>query len=194
MFAILGEITFEVSGSPAAIRSRQNYDYAEQRVVEDKPRLQWIADALERLEVEMLLHASLSDPAAQLALLRASASAHRPLPLIFGNGVFRGFFVIESIEVRSRQLSAAGAPIVITAAVGLKEWAAGSEVNGALTAAFTPLGLAAAPGAAAGPVTAAAPLPGVSALRSVTPQPAAASPNQRLDDVSAAAIVRSPAQ
>ena len=104
MFAVLGEIQFEVVGSPEGYESAGAYDFCEQRVIESKPRLQWVGDELERLSFELMWHSSFTNPAAQLALLRATAAQHLALPLVFGNGEFRGFFVIESIEVKSQQL------------------------------------------------------------------------------------------
>src|SRR5258707_15051972 len=101
MFAALGEILSEVVGSPERLESVRDYDFAEHRVVEGRPRLQWVGNGLERLKIELMMHSSFSNPAAQLALLRATAAAHRALPLVFGNGGFRGFFVIDSLFVRS---------------------------------------------------------------------------------------------
>ncbi len=88
MFAVLGEIQFEVVGSPDAYESAGAYDFAEQKVVESKPLLQWVGDDLERLKFELMWHASFTKPAAQLALLRAMAAEHLALPLVFGNGGF----------------------------------------------------------------------------------------------------------
>ena len=74
MFAALGEIQFEVVGSPEAYESAAAYDFAEQKVIESKPQLQWVGDDLERLKFELVWHASFTNPAAQLALLRATGS------------------------------------------------------------------------------------------------------------------------
>ena len=122
MFAVLGDIQFEVVGSPEGYESAGAYDFAEQKVIESKPQLQWVGDDLERLKFELMWHASFTNPGAQLARLRATAAEHLALPLVFGNGGFRGFFVIESINVKSQQLSAGGAPIAIRVALALKEW------------------------------------------------------------------------
>ena len=127
MFAVLGDIQFEVVGSPESYESADGYDFPEQRVIESKPRLQWVGDELERLNFELMWHASFTNPAAQLALLRATAATHLALPLVFGDGGFRGFFVIESIKVKSQQLSAGGAPIAIRVALALKEWIADAQ-------------------------------------------------------------------
>ena len=86
MFAVLGDIQFEVVGSPEAYESAGTYDFAEQKVIESKPRLQWVGDDLERLKFELIWHASFTNPALQLARLRATAAEHLALPLVFGNG------------------------------------------------------------------------------------------------------------
>jgi phage protein U len=96
MFALLGEISFEVIGSPEVFESSRRFDYAEHRVVEDRPRLQWLAADLESITLAMLFHISFTDPAAQLAALLAAADDHQARALVLGNGVFRGFFVVES--------------------------------------------------------------------------------------------------
>jgi hypothetical protein len=38
VFAILGEIPFQVVGSPEALSDSRSYDYAEHRVVQARPR------------------------------------------------------------------------------------------------------------------------------------------------------------
>jgi hypothetical protein len=63
----LGDIQFEVVGSPEVYESAGTYDFAEQKVIESKPRLQWVGDDLERLKFELIWHASFTNPALQLA-------------------------------------------------------------------------------------------------------------------------------
>ena len=190
MFAVLGDIQFEVVGSPESYDSAGEYEYSEQRVIESKPRLQWVGDELDRLNFELMWHSSFTNPAAQLALLRATAAQHLALPLVFGDGGFRGFFVVESIAVRSQQLSAGGAPIAIRVALSLKEWAVDSILLASTsTAAATPLAIASSStGTASGTNVTTS---GVSALVRI-PSPAGTSgPDLGAGDVSAAVIVRS---
>jgi phage protein U len=191
LFAVLGDIQFEVVGSPEAYESAGTYDFAEQKVVESKPQLQWVGDDLERLKFELMWHASFTNPAAQLARLRATAAEHLALPLVFGNGGFRGFFVIESISVKSQQLSAGGAPIAIRVALALKEWIANPLLLSSTKQVmpFSPLGLITAPAQVANGVN---PLtPGVSALLSTPSATGASGPNLEAGDVPTAVIVRS---
>ena len=192
MFAVLGEIPFEVVGSPEGFESTRGYHFAEHRVVESKPRLQWLGNDLERLKFELRLHSSFTDPAAKMALLRLTAASHLALPLVFGNGRFRGFFVIESIAMRSQQFSARGVPIAITAALALKEWAVESELFSGATVRpdFVPLGIAPAAtfssdGGSSGFIR------GVSALLSLSPAAGTGGPSLEANDVPVSVIVRS---
>jgi phage protein U len=192
LFGALGEIQFEVVGSPEAYESAGAYDFAEQRMVESKPQLQWVGDDLERLKFELTWHATFTNPAVQLARLRATAAEHLALPLVFGNGGFRGLFVIESINVKSQQLSAGGAPIAIRVALALKEWIANPLLLSSArpVSASSPLGITTASGAAAG-AGANRLTPGVSALLSTPSATGASGPNLQAADVSTAVIVRS---
>lgn len=193
MFAALGEIQFEVVGSPETYESARAYDFAEQKVIESKPQLQWVGDDLERLKFELMWHASFTNPAAQLALLRATAAEHLAQPLVFGDGGFRGFFVIESINVKSQQLSAGGAPISIRVALALKEWDADSILFSSAIplATVSPLAIATTSPEVVG---ANALTPGVSALLSIPAAAGASGPNLEAGDVPAAVIVRSTAR
>lgn len=191
MFAVLGDIPFEVVGSPEGYESTGAYDFPEQRVLESKPRLQWVGDDLERLSFELMWHSSFTNPAAQLARLRATAAQHLALPLVFGNGGFRGFFVIESIKVKSQQLSADGAPIAIRVALALKEWVADALLLSSAkpTPAVSPLGITTASTATAGGATAST--AGLSVLLGIPAPSGTVGPNLGADDVPAAVIVRS---
>jgi phage protein U len=187
VFAALGEIQFEVVGSPEEYDSKTAYEFDEQRVIESKPRLQWVGDELDRLNFELMWHASFTNPAVQLALLRATAAQHLALPLVFGDGGFRGFFVVESIAVRSQQLSAGGAPIAIRVALALKEWIANPLVlsRTAPVAPLQPLGLASST------TVGSTFTQGISALLSNPSETGTEGPNLDAGDVTSAVIVRS---
>jgi phage protein U len=147
MFAVFGEILFEVLSSPSGFESSRSWDYAEHRVVEDRPKLQWLAKALESLEIDFHFHASFTDPSAQLDALTAAAEDHNARPLVFGNGVHRGYFIVLAIRTTSSQMSADGRLIAITMRVSLKEWAFEAEISSTTTplASFPLIGIVAAP-------------------------------------------------
>jgi phage protein U len=127
MFAMLGEIIFEVLTSPETFKLGGDYTYAEHKVVEAPPLLQWLANDLRKISMDLGFHVAFTNPLAQIALLYAAADLHQALPLIFGNGIFRGFFVIESIEETHQQLADDGSFITISARLALREWILGAD-------------------------------------------------------------------
>ncbi len=198
MFAVLGDIHFQVLGSPEALESTRAYDYAEHRVIEARPLLQWLANDLERLSFDLLFHKSFTDPSAELAGLKAAAEAHQALALVFGTGDFRGYFVIESIATRSVKLSASGDPIAITVRLMLKEWVRDAELDPAAppVASFIPLAVIAADTsagaqAASSGLTIPSAEAGLSALFSSLAPLGAPGPSLTAADVPVAVITRS---
>jgi phage protein U len=176
---------FEVVGSPEKFESVREYDFAEHRVVESQPRLQWVGNGLEHVKLEIMLHASFTNPGAELAILRSNAAAHRALPLVFGNGGFRGFFVIDSMMVRSQQSSSTGTPIAIGVTLSLKEWVAGSASELFATT-EEPIASAVSGGSKS-----AGTMPGVTALLRLRAATGATGPTLQANDVTIEAIVRS---
>jgi phage protein U len=191
VFAVLGDIPFQVVGSPEALSDSRGYDYAEHRVVQARPRLQWLADDLVTIRLEMLLHRSFTEPAASLLILRQAASTHAALPLVFGNGDFRGYFVITRIDTLLRQLSGLGDLFAVTVRLSLVE--SPIEFDSAMPPipSFLPIAVVAA--APSGSSSAAARAStGVSALLLALTAPSGpASPILLADDVSTSTIVRS---
>src|SRR5205807_9189582 len=117
--------------------------------------------------------------------LETAAESHLALPLVFGSGEFRGFYVIRTIATISRALSGTGAPIAITLRVRLQEWAASPDPNASPIPSFTPLGLVGAGSSAPAAVS------GVSALLALPAPSGAFTPNLHPDDVPASVITRS---
>jgi phage protein U len=190
VFALLGEIPFQVVGSPESFSDSRSYDYAEHRVVQARPRLQWLADDLVTIKLEMLLHGSFTDPAASLLTLQLAASTHAALPLVFGNGDFRGYFVITAIDTVSRQLSGIGDLFAIVVRLSLKESPLEFDAGAPAIPAFLPIALAAT-GPSSTSSTATALSGGVSALAALVAPAAPASAILLPDDVPTSVIVRS---
>lgn len=147
MFATLGEITFEVLTSPVAFESSFRWTYAEQDVIEARPRLQWLSEGLRTIAFDLRFHASFTTPSTQLENLLAVARNHSAQALVLGNGEHLGYFVIVALSVASTQMTAVGDVIAMTVHLELKEWALSSEVD--LTVSpqpdFTPIAIVPAP-------------------------------------------------
>lgn len=129
IFAVLGPITFQALGSPEAIESSRGWNFAEHKTVESTPVLQWIGDELEQLTLDILLHVSINQPAADLAALLAAAESHQALALVFGNGEHRGWFVITKISESAKKLADDGSLVALALKLTLKEWARTVEAD-----------------------------------------------------------------
>ena len=129
MFAVLGEITFEVLTSPEGFRSSSEYRYAQHDVVEAPPRLQWLSNDLQKISLDLGFHVAFANPVTQIAALKAAAEDHQARSLVFGNGVFRGYFVIESIEETFTQTADDGSYIAIAVRLELREWIPGADFD-----------------------------------------------------------------
>jgi len=143
VFAILGNILFVALTSFETFRSSSEFHYAEHKVVEARPRLQWLAQELQKISIELQFHVAFTSPATQMNLLRAAAEDHQARALVFGNGVHRGFFVIKSIEDTHQQLADDGSYIAISARLELQEWVPGADFDPAASpsTAASPLGI-----------------------------------------------------
>jgi phage protein U len=188
MFAVLGDVPFEIVGSPEAFSDSRGYDYAEQRVAQARPRLQWLADDLVTIRFEMLLHLSFTNPTASLLILRQAAETHSAMPLIFGNGDFRGYFVITGIDTVSRQLSGIGEIFAITVRLALRESPVEFNAGAPAIPSFIPIALAATTSSSSSTPIAAA---GVSALVALASPSAPPGPVLLAEDVPTSVIVRS---
>ena len=129
MFALLGEIVFEGLTSPEAFCSAIRYGYAQHKLVEAAPRLQWLTNELQKVSLDLGFHVAFTNPAVQINLLRAAAEDHQARALVFGNGVHRGYFVIESIEETFVQTADDGSYVAISARVELREWVPGADFD-----------------------------------------------------------------
>jgi phage protein U len=129
MYALLGDIFFQTLTSPEQLRMTTDFHYAEHKIVEAPPRLQWLANELKKISLDMGFHIQFTNPATQMNHLHTVAEAHRANALVYGNGVFVGYFVIESIEETQIQQADDGSFIAMSARVELKEWVPGMDFD-----------------------------------------------------------------
>lgn len=86
--AIMSPESWQVTGNEAS--------YAEHALIDGKPRLQKTGDTLEEIAFTIRLHASYCKPADVLSSLNASKAAGEIMPLVMGNGEYKGDYVIAS--------------------------------------------------------------------------------------------------
>src|SRR5207249_1547777 len=91
--------------------------------------LQWMANDLQKISLELGFHVAFTNPATQMNHLRAAAEDHQARALVFGTGVHRGYFVIESLEETFQQTADDGSYVAISARLELREWIPGADFD-----------------------------------------------------------------
>lgn len=122
IWAVLGEIEFELTNHPTAQAERGTADYAEHALLQGKPKLQWIGEGLDELTFELALHASLVDPEEQLRKLKTAKAVHDPLPYVLGSGDYRGIYVITALDVTTRKTDGNGRLLSALINITLREY------------------------------------------------------------------------
>jgi len=121
MFAMLGPISFRLITYFEGVTNKRSWDYAKHDVIEGKPRLQYMGEALEEVTIDLVFHVSYCNPEAELAKLRIAGTMRTALPFIYGSGQYVGMFVIKQIQTTSRQTDKRGGLVAVVAKVTLME-------------------------------------------------------------------------
>lgn len=122
MFAQLGSIKFDLITYFNGLDDVQKHNFAEHQTIESKPKLQFIGDELDELNIKLNFHSSFCTPENEIKKLKDTAKKHQELTFILGNGKYVGNFVIEEISSTTQQSDKIGNLISIEAEIKLKEW------------------------------------------------------------------------
>ena len=122
MFAILGEVEFDLITYFDGLETRFGAEYAEHALIARKPRLQFVGDKLDEVKIDLVFHASYCDPEAELVRLRNALASHEALSLVLGNGDYKGRFVITGLTGTARHTDTAGTLLAVEASVDLREF------------------------------------------------------------------------
>lgn len=131
----LGEIVFEGLKGFDGIQKKDEAVYAELPLIGGKPRLQRTGTALRELQVNIRLLASFTDPDADIAALAALRDAGDILPLITGEGVNLGDFVITQMQETTSETTKSGKTLIAELQLTLKEHFDPNKLQTAATAA-----------------------------------------------------------
>jgi phage protein U len=122
MFAVLGNIEFKVTAYWDGFNSSFGADYAEHGRIEGKPGLQFIGAKLDEINISLVFHKQYCTPDAELKRLTEAMRAHQAMALVFGNGDYRGWFVITALTSTSQHTDAKGNVLAMNAALTLREY------------------------------------------------------------------------
>ena len=86
------------------------------------PGLQFIGDRLDEIQIALVFHQHYCVPDTELTRLRRRLKAHQALALVFGSGIYRGWFVITDITAVSEQTDSTGNVLAMNATVSLREY------------------------------------------------------------------------
>lgn len=122
MWAVFGEIEFELFNHPTLFEERTSADYAEHALVQGKPRLEFVGEALDELHLELQLHAALVDTEVQIRRFKTAKAAREPLPLVLGSGDYRGVYLITNVDTRVTRTDGQGRVIAAGVSISLREY------------------------------------------------------------------------
>lgn len=122
MRAQLGDIQFTGLYGFSQLSERESTDFAVHELASNKPRLQHVGWALDEKTVGIRLHSMFEDPEARIEELRAARIKAESMPLVYGNGVYKGDFVIEKMEIEARQTDRDGNLISVDIVLDLLEY------------------------------------------------------------------------
>lgn len=122
MFALLGDVQFDLITYFDGFESQFGADYAEHALIEGKPRLQFIGDKLDEIRIQLAFHLHYCDPEVELAKLKDALAAHQAMALVLGNGDYKGWFVLTDVQATSKHTDKAGTLIALEASITLREF------------------------------------------------------------------------
>lgn len=122
MYAQLGNIRFTGPKGFSSLEEVFGVEYAQHGRINRKPRLEGVGETLDAISFEMYLHASFTDPEADIAELKTAMRERQVLPLILGNGNVVGNFVIPTFSKETRFTDPSGNLIEVSLSVELLEF------------------------------------------------------------------------
>ncbi|GKT21650.1 phage tail protein [Acidovorax sp. SUPP3334] len=122
MFAVLGEVQFELITYVEGMELQAAADYAEHPLIGRKPRLQWTGDRLDEYRLQMYFHAAYCNPEAELQKLLGLVRSREARQFVLGNGANKGWFVAVEAQAMSRQTDGLGNLLTLEASLWLREY------------------------------------------------------------------------
>lgn len=122
MFAVLGDIEFELTTYWDGFNVASGVDYAEQARIQGKPGLQFVGEKLDEINISLVFHSHYCSPTSELNRLHDAMISHQAMAMVFGNGDYRGWFVITDLKASSQHTDATGNVQSQSAEMTLREY------------------------------------------------------------------------
>ena len=101
MYAMLGEVRFELLNSFTSLETQHAANFAKHEVLKGRPRLQALQNELTTLRFSLKLHWRLGNPDTAYKGLLSALEAQQAVSLVYGSGRFVGWFVLERLTERT---------------------------------------------------------------------------------------------
>ncbi len=108
MFAQLGTIQFNLITYFSFIEETKKSGYSLVNRISGKPKLHLSSDDLDRLTIKLQFSSDFCDPQTELDKLEKVKKAKEALSFIYGNGIYKGNYVIESSKLGTKQTNSTG--------------------------------------------------------------------------------------
>lgn len=129
MFAKLGDVKFDILPYINDMDETISSNYAEHKTIKGKPVLQYLGEQLDEINISIKLHAAYSNPVAEKEKLKTAMLKHMSLPFVYGNGDYRGDFVISEMRQAAIQNDNTGNIIALNIDLKLKEYASAQALS-----------------------------------------------------------------
>ncbi len=136
MYAQLGPIQFTPIKGFSSVSATRETNLVEHALIEGKPKLQRVGTNLTTLEISMLLDAAFCDPQTEIDALNNSRELAEVMPLIMGDGLVVGNFVIRSVSDNQLNHTKEGTLAQAEVTVSLVEYAGADTTEAAASSAI----------------------------------------------------------
>ncbi|OOS08086.1 Phage P2 GpU [Moraxella cuniculi DSM 21768] len=122
MYAMLGEIPFEITESFTTLTMTHDAKFAHHEVIQGKPRTQALGLLLAKLKFSLRLHWRLGDVAKSYQVLHQAFVSQDAQALVTGSGQMMGFYTIGRLSVTTTAQNDTGDTLAMDIDVDLTEF------------------------------------------------------------------------
>jgi len=122
MFCQLGDKKFDKLEAPRSYSVKQGAEYGEVPHVGGKASMQFTAEKLKEVNIDIRLSVEFCDPGETIDYFETAKETGEILPLITGDGFFEGRFVITDIDITYVRTTDIGKLLTADVEISLKEY------------------------------------------------------------------------
>lgn len=122
MYCSLGNINFQLLKGFNVFDDEQESVYAQHNLIESKPRLQRMGDALQTFDLSIKFHVAFCNPEVEFDNLNKARVNGTVLALVYGNGYYEGDFVITKIKRSPKQTDNKGSYVEVDLDISILEF------------------------------------------------------------------------